>query len=102
MLLRLRQSQTKPDHRRPAHRTPEVEIEIPIPGRAGIVGGGTQAGDDQQIAGIAQQFGGDGATVEGAFSGIANTHFTNTLAPIRRWESSTATGIRLSNASAAA
>src|SRR5579883_342334 len=86
------------DHCRPAHRAPEIEVERPVAGRRGVVGGGAEPGDHQQIARLAQQRGDHGAAVKRSVV----PHCTNTLAPISRWPSSTATGTWLSKASAAA
>ena len=97
---RLRQREAKADHRRAPHRAPQVEIQRPVAGRAGVVGGGAQAGDDQQVARIAQQ----AATTarRSRVQVVASAHGQNTLVPIRRCENSTATGTQLPKASAAA
>ena len=64
--LGLRQCQAEPDHRGAAHRAPEVEVLLAVTEHANVVGGGAQSGDDQEVAGIAQQDGGDIAAIEGA------------------------------------
>src|SRR5207344_2652475 len=94
---RLCQRDAEPDHRRAAHGAPEIEVERPLAGGGSIVAGRAEAGDDEQVARIAQQRAGDRAAIEGAVV----SHFANTLAPTRRWENSTATGTALSNARAA-
>ena len=91
----LRPGEAEANHRGSAHGAPQVEIERPVPGGGQVVGGGAEAGDDKHVGGIAEEFGDDGAAVELVI------HFTNTLAPISRWENSTATEMALSKASAA-
>ena len=57
--LRLRQRQAEPDHRRTAHRAPEIEVERMVARRGAIVCRRAEAADDQQVAAIGEQGGND-------------------------------------------
>src|SRR5205823_8279463 len=69
---------------------------------AGVVAGRTQAGHHEQVSRIAQQRRDDRAAVQRAVgSHLCGSLVANTLAPISRCDSRTATGTALSKASAA-
>src|SRR5205814_716625 len=72
---------------------PQIEIAVVVAGRRGVVGGRAEPGDQQQVAAALKQrphrvtapkaIGGAGDVAAGA-------HFTHTLAPSSRCDSSTA------------
>ena len=53
--LRLRQRQAEPDHRRAAHRAPQIEIAGMLAGIEHVVGRRAEAGDHEQVPAVGQQ-----------------------------------------------
>ena len=93
--VRLRQRKTEPDHRRAAHRAPEIEVAVVVAGGEGVPGAGAEPRHDEQILRpVGEQGGHRGAAFE--------HHFTHTLRPISFCDSSTAAARSSPNASCSA
>ncbi len=62
--LRLRQREAEPNHRRAAHRAPQIEIAGMLAGVEQIVRGGAEPGDHEQLAAVGKQRLHGGAAIE--------------------------------------
>ena len=82
--------EAEPDHRRRTHRAPQIEITLVFAHRGGIPGRRTEAGHDQHVAPIVEQHSHRLAAIEARIVALRAAHFTHRLAPIRRWDKSTA------------
>ena len=89
--LRLRDRDPQADRDGRAHGPPQVEVEVPVPGREQVVRRRTQPGHEDRVRGAGHQVGDELSAIDRC-DGVghpahSSSHF---LRPIRLWPSSTA------------
>src|SRR5262249_37010544 len=82
--IRPRERDPEPDHGGAAHRAPEIEVAVVVADRRDVVGGRAEPRDDDEIVRALGEQGRNGVAA-------LEHHFTHTLRPISRCESSSAT-----------